>query len=204
MESKMVEIDGMTCGHCVEQVSKAFDALSGVHVHSVQVGQALVSFNDSKMAPDVIIEAIKALGYGARWEEPSASDTQEGVRSDAPSDHQEHATGPHQASLTSRAVSATAHCLTGCAIGEALGMVIGNYFEIGNMSAVAISIVLAFLFGYLLTLIPLVKNGMAFRTALGLAFASDTWSIATMEVIDNAVMLLIPGAMHAGLGTALF
>ena len=143
MESMTIQIDEMTCGHCVEQVSKALDALTGVHVHSVQVGKAIVSFDASKLAPDVIIETLKALGYGARWEEPSASETKEGVRSDAHSDHQDHPTVPHQASLTSRAVSATAHCLTGCAIGEVLGMVIGNYFEFGNMSAVAISVVLA-------------------------------------------------------------
>jgi hypothetical protein len=83
-------------------------------------------------------------------------------------------------------------------------MVIGTYFGLANMTTVALSVILAFAFGYLLTLKPLVRNGMALRTALGLAFASDTLSIATMEVIDNAVMLIIPGAMDAGLGTVLF
>ena len=115
-----------------------------------------------------------------------------------------HETKPQGASLTSLAFSATAHCLTGCAIGEVLGMVVGTYFGWPNMTTVALSVMLAFAFGYLLTLKPLVKNGMALPTALGLAFASDTLSIATMEVIDNAVMLVIPGAMDAGLGTVLF
>jgi hypothetical protein len=83
-------------------------------------------------------------------------------------------------------------------------MVVGTYLGLANITTVGISVILAFVFGYLLTLKPLLKNGLAFRTALALAFASDTLSIATMEVIDNAVMLFIPGAMNAGLGTALF
>lgn len=83
-------------------------------------------------------------------------------------------------------------------------MVVGTYLGLSNMTTVALAVMLAFVFGYLLSLKPLVKNGMALPTALGLAFASDTLSIATMEVIDNAGMLIIPGAMDAGLGTLLF
>ena len=121
-------------------------------------------------------------------------------------DHHQHhqPTSGKDESLTSLAFSATAHCLTGCAIGEVLGMVVGTYLGLENMTTVVISVILAFVFGYLLTIKPLLKNGVAIRTALGLAFASDTLSIATMEVIDNAVMLIIPGAMDAGLGTVLF
>lgn len=115
-----------------------------------------------------------------------------------------HPTGTEAASLTSLAISASAHCLTGCAIGEVLGMVVGTYLGLANTTTVALSVALAFLFGYLLTIRPLLKNGVALRPALGLAFASDTLSIATMEVIDNTVMLVIPGAMDAGLGTVLF
>lgn len=83
-------------------------------------------------------------------------------------------------------------------------MVVGPYFGLTAMGTVALSVTLAFAFGYLLTIKPLVKNGVALRTALGLAFASDKLSIATMEVIDNAVMLIVPGAMDVGIGTILF
>ncbi len=204
MESMTIQIDGMTCGHCVDQVTQALEALEGVQMHSVQVGRAILSFDASKMAPDVIVEALKALGYGARWEDPSASETKEVVMSDDHSSHYHHLTEPRKASLTSLAYSATAHCLTGCAIGEVLGMVIGAYLGLANLTTVALSVMLAFLFGYLLTIKPLLRNGLALRTALGLAFASDTLSIATMEGIDNVVMLIIPGAMDAGLGTVLF
>jgi hypothetical protein len=105
----------------------------------------------------------------------------------------------HQDSLNRLALSATVHCLTGCSIGEVLGMVIGTALGLGNGSTIALAVVLAFLFGYLLTMLPLLRAGVALRTALGLAFASDTISIAIMEVVDNAVMLVIPGAMDAGL-----
>jgi hypothetical protein len=90
--------------------------------------------------------------------------------------------------------------LTGCSIGEVLGMVIGTALSLGNGSTIALAVVLAFLFGYLLTMLPLLRAGVVLRTALGLAFASDTVSITIMEIVDNAVMLVIPGAMDAGLG----
>src|SRR5262249_12802680 len=102
------------------------------------------------------------------------------------------------------AFSATLHCLTGCSIGEIAGMVIGTTFALGNWSTVVLSIVLAFLFGYLLTMLPLLRAGVATGTALRLAFASDTASIAIMEIVDNALMLVIPGAMDAGLTQWLF
>jgi hypothetical protein len=102
------------------------------------------------------------------------------------------------------AFSATVHCLTGCAIGEVLGMVIGTALGLGNGPTIALSIVLAFVFGYLLTMLPLLRAGVALRTALGLAFASDTASIAIMEIVDNGIMLVIPGAMDAGLNTFIF
>jgi len=97
------------------------------------------------------------------------------------------------------AFRATVHCLTGCSIGEVLGMVIGTALGLGNGTTVALSIVLAFVFGYLLTMLPLLRARVAFRTAVGLAFASDTVSIALMEIVDNGIMLVIPGAMDAGL-----
>ena len=107
-------------------------------------------------------------------------------------------------SLNRVAVSATIHCLTGCAIGEVLGMVIGTGLGWSNGRTIAIAVVLAFIFGYGLTMLPLLRAGLAFRAAAKLALLADTASIAIMEIVDNAIMLLIPGAMHAGLASLLF
>jgi hypothetical protein len=106
--------------------------------------------------------------------------------------------------LTRIALSATLHCLTGCAIGEVLGLVLATAFGWGNAASIALAIVLAFFFGYSLTMLPLLRSGLSLRRAIPLAFASDTLSIATMEVVDSLIILVIPGAMDAGLGDALF
>lgn len=108
------------------------------------------------------------------------------------------------ADLTRLAIGATVHCLTGCAIGEVLGMVLGTAWGWSNGQTIALAVLLAFVFGYALTLWPLLRSGMAMRQALKLAFAADTVSITVMEIVDNAVMLMIPGAMQAGLGSILF
>jgi hypothetical protein len=107
-------------------------------------------------------------------------------------------------SLNRLAFSATTHCLTGCAIGEVLGLVIGTALGWGNWETVAIAIVLAFFFGYSLTMVPLLRGGVAFSAAIPVALAADTISISIMEIVDNAIVLLIPGAMEAGLVDALF
>jgi hypothetical protein len=107
-------------------------------------------------------------------------------------------------SLNRVAFSATLHCLTGCATGEVLGMVIGTALGWGNWPTVAISVVLAFAFGYSLTMMPLLRAGLSFGAAAPLALASDTLSITVMEIVDNSVMLLVPGALDAGLGDPLF
>lgn len=106
-------------------------------------------------------------------------------------------------SLNRTAWSATLHCLTGCAIGEVLGMVIGTALGWGNGATIALAVVLAFMFGYALTLLPLLK-AVSVASALKLALAADTASITVMEIVDNAIMLVIPGAMDAGLATLLF
>ena len=103
------------------------------------------------------------------------------------------------ASLNRLAFSATLHCLTGCAIGEILGLVIATALGWGNAASIAIAVVLAFIFGYSFTLVPLLRGGIAFATAVGLALASDTLSIAVMEIVDNTIVLIWPGAMDAGL-----
>jgi hypothetical protein len=119
-------------------------------------------------------------------------------------EHHGHAAPGGDQNLNRTAISATLHCLTGCAIGEVLGLVLATIFGWGNGLSIAASIVLAFFFGYSLTMIPLLRARLTLRQALPLAFASDTFSIATMELLDSLTVLLIPGAMAAGLGDPLF
>jgi Sec-independent protein secretion pathway component TatC len=102
------------------------------------------------------------------------------------------------------AVAATLHCLTGCAIGEILGMVIGNVASLSNLTTILISTALAFVFGYSLSLMPLLKHGVEFKKAAMIVLAADTLSILSMEIADNAVMALVPGAMNANLVNPLF
>jgi hypothetical protein len=110
----------------------------------------------------------------------------------------------NDASLNRVAFSATAHCLTGCAIGEVLGMVIGTALGWGNVATIVLAVALAFFFGYSLTMLPLLRSGMALGAVLPLAFASDTLSITVMEIVDNLIMLVVPGAMEAGPTSLLF
>jgi hypothetical protein len=111
--------------------------------------------------------------------------------------------GPPQ-SLNRLAASATTHCLSGCAVGEVLGLAIATALGWGNVASIALAVVLAFFFGYSFTVVPLLRSGLALAAVLPIAFAADTFSIVVMEIVDNAVVLLIPGAMEAGLGDALF
>jgi hypothetical protein len=106
--------------------------------------------------------------------------------------------------LWKTAVSATLHCLTGCAIGEVLGMVIGTALGWHNAATVVLSVALAFVFGYALTMRSALGHGMALGAAFQVALAADTVSILVMEVVDNAIVVLVPGAMDAGLTSALF
>lgn len=113
---------------------------------------------------------------------------------------------PHHrdSSLDRLALSATVHCLTGCAIGEILGLVLATWWGWGDAASIALAVVLAFLFGYSFTFVPLVRGGLALSAAVGIALAADTLSIAVMETVDNAIILIVPGAMDAGLDAALF
>lgn len=116
----------------------------------------------------------------------------------------EHTSHEHHGSINSMAVSATLHCLTGCAIGEVLGLILGAAFDLSNGITTLIAVALAFVFGFGLSTLPLVKVGMGFGAALSIVIAADTLSITTMEIVDNAVMYAIPGAMHATLVDPLF
>ena len=118
-------------------------------------------------------------------------------------DHMDHS-GHHMSNINAMAASATLHCLTGCAIGEITGLIIGTALGLSTLTTIVLAISLAFLFGYLLSTLPLVKSGLGFFGALSIVFAADTLSIATMELVDNAVMAVIPGAMEAGLVNHIF
>ena len=111
---------------------------------------------------------------------------------------------PGAPGLTRMAVLATVHCLTGCAIGEVLGMVIGTALGLPDLATVALAVTLAFVFGYALTIRGLRRTGLTLRAALPIAFAADTLSITVMEVVDNAIMLSVPGAMDSGVASPLF
>ena len=118
------------------------------------------------------------------------------------SDHTAH--GPAVSDLTRMAITATLHCLTGCAIGEVLGLVIATALGLSNIPSIALAVALAFVFGYSLTLGPVLRTGLSLKQAIGIALAADTVSIIVMEIMDNAFMLAIPGAMAAGLADVLF
>lgn len=126
------------------------------------------------------------------------------------STHHDHHTAAGHAEATSgrdlwrTAVSATLHCLTGCAIGEVLGLVLATWWGWSNGPSIVLAIVLAFVFGYSLTMAPVLRAGVPLRRAVAVALAADTVSIATMEIVDNAVVLTVPGAMEAGLLSVLF
>jgi hypothetical protein len=123
---------------------------------------------------------------------------------EAAAHHHEHERPPERGELNGMALSATLHCLAGCAIGEILGMVIATALVLSNGVTVVISVVLAFFFGYGLTSLPLLRAGLALAVVVPIALASDTLSIATMEVVDNSIVVAVPGAIDAGLDTLLF
>ena len=118
--------------------------------------------------------------------------------------HEHHEMPTSGAALNAMALSATLHCLTGCALGEVAGMILGTALGWSDWGTVAAAVILAFLFGYALTSWPLLRAGLAFGAVVPIALASDTISIGIMEIVDNAIVVTIPGAMEAGLGDVLF
>ena len=122
----------------------------------------------------------------------------------ARNDHHHHELPTSGRALDAVAFSATLHCLTGCAIGEVTGMVLGTALGFSEWGTVALAVALAFLFGYSLTSLPLLRAGLALSAVVPIALATDTFSIAVMEIVDNAIMLLVPGAMESGVGDLLF
>jgi hypothetical protein len=126
------------------------------------------------------------------------------MTSPADHDHRDHAMPTSGRALNGIALSATLHCLTGCALGEIAGMIIGTAAGLSNWATVVLAVILAFMFGYALTSLPLLRAGLALAAVIPIALASDTLSIAVMEIVDNAIVVLVPGAMDAGLGSVLF
>ena len=137
--------------------------------------------------------------------DPAPQALRRGTHHDAGHQHgaEQHPARP-QASLNWMALTATLHCLSGCAVGEVLGMVIGTALGMSDGATIALAVALAFAFGYAFTMVPLLRHGLALRQAVKLALAADTVSIAIMEITDNLIMLAIPGAMNAPLDSALF
>jgi len=119
-------------------------------------------------------------------------------------EHQHHALPTSGRALDAVALSATLHCLAGCAIGEIVGMVVGTALGFSQWGTVALAVALAFLFGYTLTSLPLLRAGLALSAVVPIALATDTLSIAVMELVDNAIMLLVPGAIESGVGDIMF
>jgi hypothetical protein len=115
-----------------------------------------------------------------------------------------HRSATREPSLNTVALWATLHCLSGCAVGEVLGMVIGTAFGLSNGLTIAVAVLLAFAFGYVFTMFPLLRTGMPLRAAAKLALGADTLSIAIMEIVDNLIMMVWPGAMNASLDSSLF
>lgn len=148
------------------------------------------------------VKSVRALASSAEHAHHTHHGAHAGQAAHAPSHAHAAQRSPQQ--LSRLAAQATLHCLTGCAIGEVLGMVLGTAWGWSNGATIALAVTLAFVFGYALTAIPLLKSGLPTATALKLALAADTASIFTMEVVDNAIMLAIPGAMDAPLTSALF
>ena len=156
------------------------------------------------VGPAGVVELVDTPALGAGGASRGGSSPSTRISRSSPRPHgSAPGHGPAPASWA-MAASATLHCLTGCAIGEVLGMVIGTSVGLSDWATVALAVALAFVFGYALTMRGVLRAGLPVRQALRVALAADTLSIAVMEVVDNAVVLSVPGAMEAGISTALF
>jgi cation transport ATPase len=183
-----IHVPTMTEREDARTISSRISDVPGVHTLEADLATRTVRVTGPADRA-VITAAVAAVGYPVEPEpEPE------------PSRHGR----PTGRDLTRLAVSATLHCLTGCAIGEILGMVIGTAMGWSNGPTVVLAIVLAFVFGYGFTIGPVLRSGLSLRQAIPIALAADTVSIAVMEIVDNSVVLLVPGAMDAGLTSGLF
>lgn len=156
------------------------------------------------LVPASIPHYPKAERHAGHHHDHERRQVQPEQAADAHHRQEHHAETSSAPSLDRTAMMATLHCLSGCTIGEALGMAIGTAWGWGSWPTVGLAVALAFFFGYAMTVYPLRRAGMAWGAALGLALASDTLSMTTMELVDNAVMVIVPGAMEAGLDDPLF
>jgi copper chaperone CopZ len=182
-----IHVPTMTAREDARAISTRISDVPGVHTLEADLETRTVRVT-GPADRDVIAAAVTAAGY------PVGSEPE----------HHQHSERPTGRALTRMAISATLHCLTGCAIGEVLGMVIGTALGWSNWPTVLLSVVLAFVFGYGFTIGPVMRSGLSLRAAIPIALAADTVSIAVMEIVDNAVVLAVPGAMDAGLTSALF
>ena len=167
------------------------------------VGESVAAAVMDRSRDRTVVHAGASWRMVWNWSEPWCHIPPRGI---IPGVDHDHATQTHEPAPASwsMAAQATLHCLTGCAIGEVLGMVIGTSLGLHNLATVVLSIALAFVFGYALTVRGVLRSGLDLRTALKVALAADTASIAVMEIIDNAIVLAVPGAMDAGLTSWLF
>jgi copper chaperone CopZ len=179
-----IHVPTMTAREDARTISTRISDVPGVHTLEADLATRTVRVT-GPADPDVVTAAVTAAGYPV---EPEPG----------------HHSRPSGRALTRLAVSATLHCLTGCAIGEVLGMVIGTALGWSNWPTVVLAVALAFVFGYGFTLGPVMRAGLPLRAALPIALAADTVSITVMEIVDNAVVLAVPGAMDAGLASGLF
>jgi copper chaperone CopZ len=203
-ETRVYAVQGMTCSHCAASVREEVSEIAGVSAADVELAAAKLTVSGQGFDDDGVPRRV-AAARSTTMEAHAQHHHEHGHH-----EHGDHAGHEHHGMPTSGralwnvSISATLHCLTGCALGEIAGMAIGTALGFSNLGTVVLAVALAFIFGYALTSLPLLRAGLGIAVVIPIALASDTFSIAVMELIDNAVMLVVPGAMESGLGSLLF